>query len=211
MPNVRNIKMIQNFYPSSLYNFLRFTNSSSLEKKILDCGAGGSNPKLAFFYENGFDTYGIDVSEDSINWANEYCENCGINLKIIKADMRNIPFDTAFFSFVFSYNSIFHLNKIDTGIAIKEMYRVLKKGGLCYMNLLSKDDQNYGKGIEQNPGEIVTIEGNGKFFHSYYDDNEPDSYFKDFEIIYKEKRHILKGNYYNTKRTCIIDYIVKKP
>ena len=194
-------KMIQNFYPSSLYNFLRFTNSVPLEKKILDCGAGGSNPKLAFFHENGFETYGIDISEDSINYSNEYCEENGIKLKIIKADMRKIPFESNFFSFVFSYNSIFHLNKIDSGIAIKEMYRVLKKEGLCYINFLSKDDNHYGNGIEQNPGEVITIEGNGKFLHSFYDDDEPDKYCKDFEIIYKEKRHIMQGNYFNTGRT----------
>ncbi len=203
--------MIQTFYPSSLYNFLRFTNSIGLEKKILDCGAGGPYPKLAFFHENGFETYGIDISEDSINFANEYCEECGINLNIIKADMRKIPFNSNFFSFVFSYNSVFHLNKIECGIVIKEMYRVLKKGGICYINFLSKDDYHYGNGIEQNPGEIITIEGNEKLLHSFYDDDEPDKYLKDFQIIYKEKRHVLEGNYFTTGRTCIIDYIVKKP
>jgi len=203
--------MIQNYYPSSLYNFLRFTNSISLEKKILDCGAGGPNPKLAFFQENGFNSYGIDISEESIEWSNEFCEQHGIKLNIIKSDMRNIPFDSNFFSFVYSYNSIFHLTKVDSGIAIKEMYRVLKKGGLCYINFLSKEDTHYGDGLEENPGEFITKEGDEQYFHSYYDDDEPDKYFDDFEIIYKEKRLILKGYYFNTKRTCILDYIVKKP
>jgi len=203
--------MIQNFYPSSLYNFLRFTNSSSLEKKILDCGAGGSNPKLAFFQENGFQSYGIDISEESIEWSNEFCEKHGIKLNIIRSDMRSIPFDSNFFSFVYSYNSIFHLSKVDSGIAIKEMYRVLKKEGFCYINFLSKEDTHYGYGVEENPGEFITKEGNEQYLHSYYNDDEPDKYFDDFEIIYKEKRLILKGNYFNTRRTCILDYIVKKP
>jgi ubiquinone/menaquinone biosynthesis C-methylase UbiE len=203
--------MIQNCYPSSLYNFLRFTKSIALEKNILDCGAGGLNPKLAFFQENGFETYGIDISEESIECSNEFCENYGIKLNIIKGDMRHIPFDSNFFSFVYSYNSIFHLCKIDSGIAIKEMYRVLKKGGLCYINFLSKDDTHYNSGMEENSDEIIIREDNEHYIHSYYDDNEPDKYFDDFEIIYKEKRLILKGNYFTTGRTCIIDYIVKKP
>jgi len=203
--------MVQNFYPSSLYNFLRFTNSVPLERTILDCGAGGPNPKLAFFHENGFKTYGIDISEESIEWSNEFCEERGIQLNIIKGDMRNIPFGSSFFSFVFSYNSIFHLSKIDSGTAINEIYRVLKNGGLCYINFLSKDDYHYGDGMEENPGEIITKEGNEDFIHSYYDDDEPDKYFNDFNIIYKEKRQILKGNYFTTGRTCILDYIVKKP
>ena len=203
--------MIQNFYPSSLYNFLRFTNSIQLEKIILDCGAGGPIPKLAFFHENGFKTYGIDISEESIEWSNEFCKERGIKLNIIKGDMRNIPFEENFFSFVFSYNSIFHLSKQDSKIAINEMNRVLKNGGLCYINFLSKDDYHYSNDLEENPGEIINIDNNEKEIHSYYDDDEPDKYFNDFEIIYKEKRHILKGNYFNTGRTCILDYIVKKP
>ncbi len=188
--------MIQKFFPSSLYNFLRFTNSVQLEKIVLDCGAGGSDPKLAFFHENGFKTYGIDISEESIEGSNKFCEKYGIRLNIIKGDMRNIPFDPDFFSFIFSYNSIFHLSKGDCITAINEMYRVLKKGGLCYINFLSKDDYHYDDEDD---------------FHSYYDDDEPDKYFNHFIIIYKEKRQILKGNYFNTGRTCILDYIVKKP
>ena len=49
-----------------------------------------------------------------------------------------------------------------------------------------------------------------EFIHSYFEDEEPDVYFKKFEILYKEKRLILEGKYYNTGRTCILDYIVKK-
>jgi hypothetical protein len=48
--------IIKKFYPSSLYDFLRFIKANPVNKKILDCGAGGPNPKLAFFHENGFET-----------------------------------------------------------------------------------------------------------------------------------------------------------
>lgn len=202
--------MIERFYPPSLYNFLRYTNTSPLEKKILDCGAGGPDPKLTLFYENGFETYGIDISDDQIKESKDFCEREGIDLNIIKGDMRNIPFESEYFSFVFSYNSIFHLNKKDTGIAINEIFRVLKKGGLCYLNFLSKEDKLFGDGEEINPGEIVSKYEDEEYLHSYYEDDEPDMYFDIFEIIYKEKIKILKGRYNNTGRTCIFEYIVKK-
>jgi len=202
--------MIKKFYPPSLYNFLRYAVSNPLEKKILDCGAGGPEPKLALFSENGFETYGIDISDDQINESIKFCEKQGIDLNIIKGDMRKIPFDSEFFGFVFSYNSIFHLSKKDTGGAIDEIFRILKKGGLCYLNFLSIDDRWFGEGEEKNPGEIITKEGDEIYLHSYYEDDDPDNYFDDFEIIYKEKIQILKGRYYNTERTCIIEYIVKK-
>ena len=202
--------MIKKFYPSSLYNFLRFTQTNPVNKKILDCGAGGGDPKLAFFHENGFETYGIDISDEQINDAQNFCEKNSINLRIIKGDMRNIPFDSNFFGYVFSYLSMVHLSKKDTAIAINEMHRVLMKGGLCYLNFLSKNDVNFDKKRESNPGENINFHENQEYIHSYYEDDEPDDYFKNFEIIYKEKRHILNGKYYNTGRTCILDYILKK-
>ncbi|MFW9867046.1 MAG: class I SAM-dependent methyltransferase [Candidatus Thorarchaeota archaeon] len=202
--------MIKKFYPSSLYNFLRFTTFNPVRKRILDCGAGGSDPKLALFYENGFESYGIDISDDQIKEAEDFCKKNKINLNIIKGDMRDIPYESEFFGYVISYLSMVHLSKKDTGIAIKEMYRVLMKGGLCYLNFLSKDDIHFDERKETNPGEIVDKHGDEEFLHSYFEDTEPDEYFKKFEILYNEKRVILKGKYFDTGRTSILDYIVKK-
>ena len=133
--------MITKFYPPSLYNFLWYIRSNPLGNSILDCGAGGYDPKLAFFLENGFEVYGIEISEDQIKGAIEYSEKNNVKLNIIEGDMRKIPFDSDFFDYLYSYNSIFHLSKKDSGIAVNEMHRVLKKKGLCYLNFLSVDDK----------------------------------------------------------------------
>ncbi|MFW9785434.1 MAG: class I SAM-dependent methyltransferase [Candidatus Heimdallarchaeota archaeon] len=202
--------MIKKFYPTSLYVFLRFIQLNPVVKRILDCGAGGSSPKLAFFYENGFETYGIDISEEEIKKTEDFCKVNDIKLNIIKGDMRNIPFDSNFFGYVYSYLSMVHLSKNDTNQAINEICRVLTKGGLCYLNFLSKDDIWFNENEESNSGEIISKHGNEEYLHSYYDDDEPDMFFDNFEILYKEKKHVLKGKYFNTERTCIIDYIVRK-
>jgi ubiquinone/menaquinone biosynthesis C-methylase UbiE len=181
-----------------------------VKRRILDCGAGGPDPKLALFYENGFESYGIDISDDQIRETEDFCKNNDMHLNITKGDMRDIPFESEYFGYIISYLSMVHLSKKDTGIAIKEMHRVLMKGGLCYLNFLSKDDIHYDIEKETNSGEVVDKHGDEEFFHSYFDDTEPDEYFKKFEILYKEKRVILKGRYFNTGRTCILDYIVKK-
>jgi ubiquinone/menaquinone biosynthesis C-methylase UbiE len=202
--------MIKKFYPSSLYNFLRFIQSHPVNNRIIDCGAGGPDPKLPFFYENGFEAYGIDNSDEQIKDAEDYCNKNDIKLKIIKGDMRNIPFESNFFGYVYSYLSMVHLSKNGTAQAINEINRILVKGGLCYLNFLSKDDKLFDQSKETKPGELIDKEGDEEWLHSYYDDNEPDDFFHNFEILYKEKRHILKGNYFNTSRTCILDYIIKK-
>ncbi|UCC18478.1 MAG: class I SAM-dependent methyltransferase [Promethearchaeota archaeon] len=202
--------MIKKFYPSSLYNFLRFIRSNPVNARILDCGAGGPDPKLAFFYENGFETYGIDISEDQLEATEDYCKKHNIKLNVTKGDMRSIPFESKFFGYVYSYLSMVHLSKNETAQAINEIHRVLKQGGLCYLNFLSKYDQGYNEKKESKPGEVIDKYENEEYLHSYYDDDELDGYFQNFEILYKEKRYILKGKYFNTGRTCILDYIVKK-
>ena len=201
--------MANTFYPHSIYNFLRMANSNPSKKRILDCGVGGSDPKIAIFAEYGYETHGIDIDDDQIKDAQEFAEKQGIKLNILKADMREIPFDDQYFGFVFSYLSMVHLSKADINTAINEIHRVLAKGGLCYINFLSKDDRWYEESETSASGEIKSIHDNHEV-HSYFDDNEPDYYFDNFEIIYKAKIHIFKGKYHTTERTCILDYIAKK-
>ncbi len=202
--------MANRFYPHSIYNFLRIADSNPSKKRILDCGAGGPDPKIAIFNEYGYEIHGIDIDDDQIKDAKEFAKKHKIKLNIMKADMREIPFEDRYFGFVFSYLSLVHLSKSDIGIAINEIHRVLQKDGLCYINFLSKEDKWYDKSQASSPGEIKTEHNGVEEFHSYFDDNEADKYFGNFEIIYKAKIQNFKGKYHNTGRTCILDYIGKK-
>jgi ubiquinone/menaquinone biosynthesis C-methylase UbiE len=183
-------------------------NSDTNGIKILDCGAGGPFPKLSLFHEYGYDTYGIEILEERINKAKEYAENKEIILNIQKGDMRYLPYDSGYFDFVFSYNTIFHLNKKDIEIAIDEMYRVLKSGGLCYLNLLSYDDSIYGQGKEVNSGEFVEIYDGEEVMHTFFKDDEPDSYFDKFKILYKQKRTVFIN--VEDYHEGMLDFILKK-
>ena len=154
-----------------------------MEKTILDCGAGGRFPKLALFSYYGYQTYGIEISEERIKWADEYCQNKNIVLNIKKGDMRNIEFDSNSFGFTYTYNTIFHLTKKDTKIAFDEMFRVLKKNGLLFVNLLSVEDSFYGDGKEVRPGEFVKNYDDEEVSHCFYKDNEADVFFKNYKIV----------------------------
>lgn len=202
--------MVNSFYPHSIYNFLRIASSYPLKNRILDCGAGGPDPKVALFQEYGYELYGIDIDDEQIKAANEFAEDNGIQLNITKADMRDIPFDDEFFGLVFSYLSMVHLSKADTGIAIKEMHRVLQKGGLCYINFLSIEDKWYDVEKASTLREIRSLYNENEEVHSYFEDKEPDKYFKGFKIIYSAKIQHFIGKYHTTERTCILDYIAKK-
>ena len=193
-----------------IYNFLNYCNDCELEKKVLDCGAGGKIPPLYIFSKSGYETYGIDISDDRINKAKVFCEENSININISNCDMRNLKFKNEEFSFIYSYNSIFHMRKSEIKKVVNDMRRILKKDGLCYINLLSKDDCRFGEGTKISDSEFLQDEDNQMIIHSYFDDTEAESYFNGFKIIYKEKRIIEKFIGDEKYLLSYIDYILKK-
>lgn len=194
---------------TQLYKYLWYCNQENLEKNILDCGAAGKKPPLVMFYEQGYKTYGIDINEERIKLVEDFEKINGINLNIKLGDMRKLDYSDKFFSFLYSYNSIFHLTKKDTELAIKEFRRVTKENGLIFVNFLSKEDCLYGFGEDLGNGEFEQDEDGQKTVHSFYDDKEPDYLFKDCKIIHKEKR-ILERYIHNKKyRQSFLDYIVR--
>lgn len=200
--------MEQLIFPPRMYNFLWAIRNSNLEKKILDCGAGGNTPPLAIFHQHGFETHGIEISEDQIERSRSFCLKHSINLNIVKGDMRNLELADESFSHVFSQNSIFHLTKADTAIAMAEMKRVLRKDGYLYVNFLSVDDQRCGYGEEAGPGEWIAKEGGQDTLHSFYQVNEPNAFFENMESVMKIKNQTDYNN--GEYKMAQLEYIVKK-
>jgi len=186
--------------PAPLYKFLSECNINPLDKIVLDCGAGGSQPPLTVFKENGYQTHGIDISESQLVKAQQFCQVNNMDLGIIKGDMRAIPFADESMSFVYCYSSICHMSKDDAEIAMKDLTRVLKKTGLCFVSFCIA-----GKVIPENieprsPGEYP-YKGDGLTgVHTLYDDTEPDGFFCDYKIIWRERRWI--ENYSTDKKNA---------
>jgi len=188
-------------WATPLYKFLRYCNTSPLDKKVLDCGAGGDDPPLQLFYEFGYRTYGVEVDERALKEAKDFCRQKRMNLSILKGDMRKIPFRSRSFSFVFSFNAIIFMRKSDIAIAMEEIERVLKTDGLCYVNFLSVDEPQKDKFCKPFLGSIG---------FSYYEDNEAEGYFRNFEIIHKEKRILERKDNGKKIKQAYIDYIAQK-
>jgi ubiquinone/menaquinone biosynthesis C-methylase UbiE len=199
------------FRQNQLYTFLLYCNDVELDKVILDCGAGGNLPPLAIFHEYGYKTYGIDISQEQIELAKKFEVEHNLELGIAQEDMKSLPFEDESISFIYSYNSIFHMSKVEIGIAIKEIYRVLPKGGLAFINFASTSDFRATMGEKVRDGEYLQQEHGEKILHSYFDENEAENYFEGFKVIYKEKR--IRDGYAreNVKITLsFIDYIIEK-
>jgi ubiquinone/menaquinone biosynthesis C-methylase UbiE len=188
-------------WATPLYKFLRECNSSPLEKTVLDCGAGGDDPPLQLFYDYGYETYGIEVAENPLKQATNFCRENKVELNILKGDMRRIPFKSESFSFVYSYNAIFFMTKRDIAVVMKEIERVLRPEGLCYVNFSSVDEP------EKN---IFCKPFLGSTGFSYHEDDEPNKYFSSFQIIHKEKRITERTWRCKLSVQADIDYIAKK-
>lgn len=176
-----------------IYAFLSFIAAKQSQRElgdqinILDCGAGGPVPPLAMFSEHGFETYGIDTSDQQLERAKQYCEKKGIHINFRNADMRGIPFSDESFDCVYEHYSMCHLSKQETATAICEMRRVTKSQGLCFLGVISMDSwpkSLYGE--EKDAGEYWAEEER----HSMFTDQEADELVSDWEILSKEKRVI---------------------
>lgn len=193
-----------------LYRFIMFCNETALNKTVLDCGAGGDCPPLSLFSEYGYLTHGIEFNLNQLEEANKYANKKNQNLNIEHGDMRKLKFENESFSFVYSYNSVFHMTKEDVSKSINEMKRVLKKGGLFFVNFLTTSDFRCGQGVDIGKNQYEQMDDDIPVIHSYFEEWELERYFEDMEILYKENR-VLERIYEGEKiRQGFIDYIVKK-
>lgn len=197
----------QIIFPPPIYNFLGYLRRNRVRKTVLDCGAGGREPPLALFFIQGYKACGIDISDSQINKASKFATKHKLKLMISKADMRRIPFMDEAFGCVFSWNSSIHLTKKDTKTAIGEMLRVLKKGGLLYVNFLWNSGVDMNLGEERNPGEFWK---KNNIVHSCFAEDETDQLFENYSILYKQKRESKRKRRTRTQTVAYMDFIVKK-
>ena len=188
-----------------IYEFFELCDSTPLEKRVLDCGAGGKYPPLTLFFDRGYETYGIEIGKKQLERAQSFCRKNRMELNIFRADMRRIPFGGESFSFVFAYESIFFLTEKDIATAMSEIERVLIPNGLCFVTFKSVDDS---KRVAYSKSDIRALLGSEGF--TYHEDGGPDVYFKRFEILQRKKRirkTLVKGE---KGKRVYIDYIAQK-
>lgn len=195
-----------------LYRYLMFCNEEyELERTVLDCGAGGDSPPLGLFAEYGYTTYGIDCDPAQIGLAHSFGLDRGYALNIVEGDMRQLPFNDASMSFVYSYNSIFHMRKQEVAQSILEMRRVLKPGGLMFVNFLTVNDFRCGEGGALGENQYEQFDDDMPVIHSYYTSTEPDELLSGMELLYKEDRVLERQYNGELIRQGFVDYIVRKP
>ncbi len=184
-------------YRAPAYQFLAFLQKHNEihadVNRILDCGAGGKTPPLGLFYEHGFQTAGIDISEDQLTLAHRFEQEHGMQLNIQKGDMQAIPFPDASFDFVFEMYAMLHLPKAGIRKTLSEIKRVLKPQGIAFVTFMSTDTFPMD-GKEKAPGEFHCIEDGQKIVHSIFSDAEAFQYCSDWQILFVIKQGLLEAD-----------------
>lgn len=103
-----------------------------VKRSILDagCGTGGMLSWLARYSGNG-SVSGIDVSPIAL----EFCRKANDN-ELYEASVTSLPFEDCSFDVVTSFDVLVQLPaENDDILALKEMYRVLKPGGIAFVRV----------------------------------------------------------------------------
>ncbi|MGQ9610445.1 MAG: class I SAM-dependent methyltransferase [bacterium] len=138
-------------------NFLLKKISLPQNAKILDlcCGCGRHSIELK---KLGYDVVSADLSTDLINIAKSTAHDNNIDLKIIRCDMRQIPFKDQFDLIIQFFTSFGYFESDEENqIVLNSISKALKPNGkflIDYMNpdyvignLISKDEKDIPEGI----------------------------------------------------------------
>ena len=194
-------KMWKNPSVESYYLVNRWKSQN--KKYFLDLGCGLGRHSI-LFGKNEFNVSCFDISQEAINRTKEWAEKENLKFDYKVGDMIKLPYNNEQFDCIYCRNVISHTDTEGMKLIIKELNRVMKQNGECYLTLGSKDswgfkqedwplvDKNTRLRMEEGPEYQVP--------HFYVDYNLAKELFSDFNII-----NIHQEIDYYEKQNCIID------
>ena len=119
---------------SRLNKELRILDKEFLEtegKLVLDAGSGVDERYSTAFVSRGLKAIRLDISIENLNSARKNSD--GNNVYFLTGDVNHIPLGNESVDIVFMCEVLEHLNTPEQ--AVKEAFRVLKKGGLFFIDV----------------------------------------------------------------------------
>jgi 2-polyprenyl-3-methyl-5-hydroxy-6-metoxy-1,4-benzoquinol methylase len=141
-----------------------FSSTRGLKVLEIGCGLGTDGAQFA---KAGANYTGIDLTEASIELAGKRFELSGLQGEFRVADAEKLNFANETFDLVYSHGVLHHTP--DTGMAVREIHRVLKPGGRAMVMLYHRDSYNYRIGIRvlrRAGAGLLKSEGGIKIVHS---------------------------------------------
>lgn len=103
-------------------------------KKLLDLGCGAGEASV-YFALQGAEVWALDISGGMLSVVERLARSRNVSVHLVKGSAERLPIEDCFFDIVYGNGVLHH---VDTGSALKEVYRVLKPGGKgCFIEPLA--------------------------------------------------------------------------
>ncbi|MEJ2250943.1 MAG: class I SAM-dependent methyltransferase [Candidatus Lokiarchaeota archaeon] len=152
---------------------------------FLGCGTGRH---LVFLAQNGFEVYGFDSSPNALKLSNKWLNNLNLIAETSLQKMEeDFPFENNFFDAVISIQVIHHNKAELVKKTVKEIERVMKKGGILFITI--PDFHNYSRKHKWKLKEIenrtyIPLDGPEKgLIHHFFTKEEIHETFCNFKIL----------------------------
>jgi SAM-dependent methyltransferase len=103
-------------------------------RSLLDVGCNWGRWTIAAA-RAGWRPTGIDLAKKSVGAARRVADQLGVQAEYVVGDARELPFADGSFDAVFSYSVLQHLAKEDLPRVVAEIDRVLRPGGLAWIEM----------------------------------------------------------------------------
>lgn len=151
--------------------------------RVLDAGCGNGR-HVIFFAEQGFDVWGLDISEKAVEIANAWVAGRGLKAHLEVGNIETLPFENGYFDVVISFGVLDHIPFSGAKRIMEEINRVVVRGGYIYISLRSTEDAECGRGKREGKNTFVLQEGYEKgIVQHFFDLEEIEELFRGFKIF----------------------------
>ena len=168
-------------------NFGKLSYEERKNIKILEVGCGACN-NIWFLSEEGFDTYGIDISKSAINFGKKVLEKKNLNANLMVGSFTELPYEDNYFDIIIDRLAI---TQCPTFIedSLLNVKRVLKDEGLFFSIMFNTEHSGYKESIgkQESINNYGFMKVNDDYLsnlgQTYFIDNENTIIKKYFKII----------------------------
>ncbi len=178
---------------------------SNVTGRLLDAGCGSGKYALPLRMR-GFDVVALDVSLDALKTAKKRSAGRKLDIGLLAGNVYQLPFSDSSFDVIWCYGVLQHLLSKERELAVLEFWRVLRKGGLLFLEVFGEEDMRYGgREVEHN----TFSRKNGIVYH-YFNKSELEELLKKFScnVVESRKEKQFEGVYYTRH---MISAVAKKP
>jgi len=181
----------QSPYPV-ISRFVLFLQKNKVGGRFLDLGCGNGRQAIPFAL-SGFETHGIDFSEEAIVLARKNAALSEVAIDFRVGDVLALSYAANDFEVLLDSGCLHHLRKYQWREYLRNLNLVLKPGGyfflICFSINSDRNIKKFTRGIKMKNWSVK----NGHYNHIFYDWEVEKLFQKDFEILKKEEMQ--KGDY----------------